>query len=65
MKTHDYGIYADNYTQFKAEDTIYLIYNDLEKMLKKHGRGTIALDYGCGTGDGITVLHWLERILVF
>ncbi len=56
MINHDYEKFAANYAQFKPEGTLYLLFNDIEKMLRKYGQGNRALDYGCGTGDGIVTL---------
>jgi ubiquinone/menaquinone biosynthesis C-methylase UbiE len=50
MKTHDYQKHAIEYSALGIEGTYYLAFRDIPELLKKHVKGTKALDYGCGPG---------------
>ena len=41
---------ARSYAQLGLPGTYYLAYRDLPAVLARHGGGTRALDFGCGTG---------------
>lgn len=41
---------ADSYAKLEFPNTYFLAYRDLPEITKKHIDGSIALDFGCGTG---------------
>lgn len=41
---------AEAYARLEFANTYYLAYRDLAQIIGEHGRGTRALDFGCGTG---------------
>ena len=41
---------AEAYANLEFPGTYYLAYRDLPRIMSAHGRGTRAVDFGCGTG---------------
>lgn len=41
---------ADAYATLEFPGTYYLAYRDIPEILRRHARGTMALDFGCGAG---------------
>lgn len=59
-KTHNYGLYAENYANLGLTGTYYLPFRDLPDILKNYtANGKRALDYGCGTGRSTRFLKTL------
>jgi len=50
---------ADAYATLEFPGTYYLAYRDIPEILKRHVHGTIALDFGCGTGRSTRFLTQL------
>lgn len=41
---------SNSYSKLEFPNTYFLAYRDLPKIIAKHIKGNIALDFGCGTG---------------
>ncbi len=50
---------AESYAQLEFPATYYLAYRDLPKIITEHVRGSVAIDYGCGTGRSTRFLQSL------
>jgi len=50
---------ADSYAKLEFPGTYYLAYRDIPSMIQKHVSGSIALDFGCGTGRSTRFLKGL------
>ena len=50
---------ARAYAELEFPGTYYLAFRDLPALLRKHARGTRALDFGCGTGRSARFLRGL------
>lgn len=48
---------AEAYSTLEFARTYYLAYRDLPKIIRKHVRGSTALDFGCGTGRSTRFLR--------
>jgi SAM-dependent methyltransferase len=50
---------ADAYATLEFKNTYYLAYRDLPEIIHRHMHGTMALDFGCGTGRSTRFLRQL------
>ena len=50
---------AEAYAKLEFPSTYYLAYRDLPEIIREHVRGTMAIDFGCGTGRSTRFLHRL------
>ena len=48
-------LYADLYSKYQITGTPYLAYRDLASLLTQYVNGTVALDYGCGSGESTLI----------
>jgi len=48
---------AESYDRLEYPGTYYLAFRDIPKILRKHIRGTKAIDFGCGTGRSTRFLR--------
>lgn len=62
--THFQNVYDDEaraaaYARLEFPGTYHLAFRDLPAIIRKHARGTTALDFGCGTGRSTRFLESL------
>ena len=50
---------ADAYSRLEFANTYYLAYRDLPNIIREHGSGNRAVDFGCGTGRSTRFLRKL------
>ena len=48
---------AKEYNKLEFQNDYYLAFRDLPVILKKHVKGTMAIDFGCGTGRSTRFLE--------
>ena len=51
--------YAEAYSKLEFSDTYHLAFRDLPQIYSAHVKGTVALDFGCGTGRSTRFLRAL------
>jgi WD40 repeat protein/SAM-dependent methyltransferase len=56
-KTHDYARFAKDYSELGFDGTYYLAFRDVPDLISEHANGSLALDYGCGTGRSTQFLR--------
>ncbi len=56
---YDDKLRAESYNRLEFPGTYYLAYRDLPAIIRKHVRGTKAIDFGCGTGRSTRFLRTL------
>jgi len=59
INVYDDGARADAYGELEFPGTYYLAYRDLPAIIRKHARGSTAVDFGCGTGRSTRFLRGL------
>ena len=50
---------ADAYAKLEFANTYHLAFRDLPQLYREHVKGTVALDFGCGTGRSTRFLRSL------
>jgi len=54
---------AESYAQLEFANTYYLAYRDVPQILREHGTGNTALDFGCGAGRSTRFLRSLGFVV--
>lgn len=63
INSWDNIIRADSYAKLEFPGTYFLAYRDLPEIIARHVKGTLALDFGCGTGRSSRFLKNLGFIV--
>lgn len=57
--TYENDAYAAAYAKLEFPGTYYLAFRDMPDILSRHVQGSVALDFGCGTGRSTRLLRKL------
>jgi len=59
VNCYDNATRADAYSKLEFANTYHLAFRDLPEIFRLYGKGTAALDFGCGTGRSTRFLRGL------
>jgi SAM-dependent methyltransferase len=59
VNSYQSAAFAEDYSRLDFSNTYHLAFRDLPEIFAAHGRGTAALDFGCGAGRSTRFLRGL------